>query len=83
MTPAFLQQADRSEFMKNLRTLVPIDGSANSARTIKALIAMKEELACPLTLLHVFDTERISFIGVQELSLPWSRRGQGGRKTIY
>ena len=54
--------------MENLKILVPLDGSANSNRTVQALIAMKGRMNWPLTLLHVFDSERISFRGFQELS---------------
>lgn len=54
--------------MSKLNILVPLDGSANSKRTIKKLFAMKNKLSCPLTLLHVFDTERVSFRGVQEMN---------------
>ena len=54
--------------MKNLKILVPLEGSANSNRTIKKLLSMKGELDCPLTLLHVFDPERVSFRGVPQMN---------------
>ncbi len=54
--------------MKNLKILLPLDGSKNSKRTVKTLIAMKEKINCPLTLLHVFDHDRISYRGVPEMN---------------
>ena len=54
--------------MKNLNILVPLEGSAHSDRTIKKLLSMKAELDCPLTLLHVFDPERVSFRGIPQMS---------------
>ncbi len=53
--------------MKDMKILLPVDESANSTRTVKALIAMKEKIDCPLTLLHVFDLDRISFRGIPEM----------------
>ena len=51
-----------------MKALVPLDGSQNSKKTIHALIAMKEKLSTPLTLLHVFDNSRISYRGVPDSS---------------
>jgi nucleotide-binding universal stress UspA family protein len=52
--------------MNKLKVLVPLDDSANAARTVDILIAMKHKFSFPLTLLHVFDLERIAYRGV-----PW------------
>jgi nucleotide-binding universal stress UspA family protein len=49
--------------MKNMKILVPLDGSKNSGRTINTLITMKRHITCPLTLLHVLDHDRISYRG--------------------
>ena len=49
--------------MKNRRILVPLDGSPISSRTIKSLIALKEQIPFPLTLLHVLDLSTISYQG--------------------
>jgi nucleotide-binding universal stress UspA family protein len=49
-----------------MKALVPLDGSQNSKKTINALIAMKEKISAPLTLLHVFDNSRISYRGVPD-----------------
>jgi nucleotide-binding universal stress UspA family protein len=51
-----------------MKALVPIDGSQNSKRTINALVAMKEKFSTSLTLLHVFDHERISYRATQDLT---------------
>jgi nucleotide-binding universal stress UspA family protein len=49
--------------MRNMKILVPLDGSHNSRRTVKAFFALKEKITGSLTLLHVFDHDRISFRG--------------------
>jgi nucleotide-binding universal stress UspA family protein len=50
--------------MKNLRVLVPLDGSNNSERTVQTLLSMLDGITGPLTLLHVLDHDRISYRGV-------------------
>lgn len=55
--------------MKNRKILVPLDGSPLSAQTIKSLIAMKENITVPLTLLHVLDSSTISYQGFAEKTL--------------
>lgn len=52
--------------MKNRKILVPLDGSPISAQTVKCLIALKEHITIPLTLLHVLDLDRISYQGFAE-----------------
>ncbi len=47
--------------MKDLKLLVPLDSSRNSERTIDALIGMKQKIPGPITLLHVYDPERVSY----------------------
>ncbi len=54
--------------MKDMKVLVPLDGSHNSSRTVKALFSMKEKIAGSLTLLHVFDHDRISYRGSPDLN---------------
>lgn len=54
--------------MKNRKILVPLDDSPLSAQTIKSLIALKENISSPLTLLHVLDPSRISYRGFAEKS---------------
>ena len=49
--------------MKNRKILVPLDESPLSALTVKRLIAQKEKFSIPLTLLHVFDPDLISYRG--------------------
>ncbi len=49
--------------MKDRKILVPLDGSPISAQTIKSLIALKENITIPLTLLHVLDLSTISYQG--------------------
>ncbi len=55
--------------MKNRKILVPLDGSPISAQTLKSLIEMKENLTCPLTLLHVLDLDALSLRGFAERSI--------------
>lgn len=50
--------------MNDLKVLVPLDDSANAARTVEILIAKKDKFSFPITLLHVFDLERVSYRGV-------------------
>lgn len=49
--------------MKNRKILVPLDESPLSEQTVKRLIARKEKLTIPLTLLHVFDPNMVSYRG--------------------
>jgi len=49
--------------MNGLKLLVPLDSSKNSERSIAALLAMKHKITCPITLLHVFDPDRLSYKG--------------------
>lgn len=51
-----------------MKILVPLDGSYNSQRTVKALFSMKDKITGDVTLLHVFDHDRISYRGSPELS---------------
>jgi nucleotide-binding universal stress UspA family protein len=54
--------------MKDRKILVPLDASPLSAQTVKGLLAQKENLAAPLTLLHVLDFSRLSYRGFAEKS---------------
>lgn len=54
--------------MKERKILVPLDGSPLSDETIKGLIALKENITIPLTLLHVLDLNMISYRGFAEKS---------------
>lgn len=49
--------------MKQRKVLVPLDDSQLSAQTVQRLIALKESMADPLTLLHVMDFSRVSYRG--------------------
>ena len=49
--------------MKDRKILVPLDQSSISAQTVEGLLARKETLSFPLTLLHVLDPRRISYEG--------------------
>ncbi len=49
--------------MKDRKILVPLDGSPLSAETIKGLIAQKEHITVPLTLLHILDLSQLSYRG--------------------
>ncbi len=55
--------------MNNRKILVPLDGSPLSAQTIRSLIALKEHITVPLTLLHVLDSSSISYQGFAEKTL--------------
>ncbi|TYO99379.1 nucleotide-binding universal stress UspA family protein [Geothermobacter ehrlichii] len=63
--------------MLEQKILVPLDGSPISAQTVKGLIAMKDYLATPLTLLHVLDLERLSCQGFPDRNyIEFSRRAR-------
>jgi len=47
--------------MNKLNLLVPLDSSRNSERTAEALIGLKEKMPGPITLLHVYDPDRLSY----------------------
>ncbi len=49
--------------MKDRKILVPLDESSISAQTVQGLIALKETITLPLTLLHILDPRRISYEG--------------------
>jgi len=49
--------------MKDRKILVPLDSSPLSEQTVKGLIALKENITVPLTLLHIFDPSLISYRG--------------------
>lgn len=65
--------------MKNFNALLPLDESANAARTVNHLLAMKDKIDFPLTLLHVFDLERIQYRGVTGIN--WSLAHEQARKA--
>jgi nucleotide-binding universal stress UspA family protein len=52
--------------MKNRKVLVPLDASPISVQTVKSLIALKENIPIPLTLLHVLNLDTISYQGFAE-----------------
>jgi nucleotide-binding universal stress UspA family protein len=65
--------------MKNFNALLPLDESANAARTISHLLALKNKIDFPLTLLHVFDLERIAYRGVTGIN--WALAHEQARKA--
>ena len=54
--------------MKDRKIFVPLDSSPISTQTIQQLIALKENINIPLTLLHVLDLSMISYRGFAESS---------------
>ena len=54
--------------MKDRKILVPLDGSPISAKTLKTLIDLKENIPSPVTLLHVLDLDMLSYRGFAETS---------------
>jgi nucleotide-binding universal stress UspA family protein len=65
--------------MKNFNALLPLDESANAARTVKNLICLKDKIDFPLTLLHVFDVERIQYRGITGIN--WAMAHEQARKA--
>jgi nucleotide-binding universal stress UspA family protein len=65
--------------MKNFKALLPIDESATAARTVRNLIALKDKFDFPLTLLHVFDLERIAYRGITGIN--WAMAHEQARKA--
>ncbi len=54
--------------MTGMKILVPVDHSKNSLKTINKLLAMQGKFSSPLTLLHVFDPDAISYKGVSVIN---------------
>ncbi|HEY5673362.1 MAG TPA: universal stress protein [Malonomonas sp.] len=54
--------------MRNRKILVPLDGSPSSAQTVINLIALKDKISFPMTLLHVLDLNMLSYRGFGELT---------------
>ena len=54
--------------MKDYRILVPLDGSPLSKHTIESMIALKEHISVPLTLLHVLDISLLASRGFPEIT---------------
>ncbi len=54
--------------MKDRKVLVPLDGSPIASQTVTNLIAQKEKILFPLTLLHVLDLGRLSARGFPEVT---------------
>jgi len=54
--------------MKVCRILVPLDGSPLAEKTIENLIAQKDQLSLPLTLLHVLDLSLLASRGFPEMT---------------
>ena len=54
--------------MKNRKILVPLDGSPVSAQTVKNLLALKDKISFPLTLLHVLDLNMLSYRGFAKMT---------------
>lgn len=51
------------------KILVPVDGSASSARTIEAVIARRAQFQAPLTLLHVVNIDKLAYRMISEAQL--------------
>ena len=64
--------------------MVPLDGSPLTAKTVESLIAVKENITIPLTLLHVLDLSTISYRGFAEATFSEieERAREGARKFI-
>ena len=70
--------------MKNRKILVPLDSSPISAKTVESLIALKENITIPLTLLYVLDLNTISYRGFAETTFNEieERAREGARKFV-
>ena len=51
------------------KILVPVDGSAASARTIEAVIEHRAQLQTPLTLLHVVNIDKLAYRMIPDFQL--------------
>lgn len=51
------------------KILVPVDGSAASARTIEAVIARRAQFQVPLTLLHVVNIDKLAYRMISEAQM--------------
>ena len=70
--------------MKARKVLVPLDDSLISVQTVKRLIALKENITLPLTLLHILDLSTISYRGFAESTFSEieERARKGAQKFI-
>lgn len=55
------------------KILVPVDGSDASNRTIEAIIAGKERLSAPLTVLHVVNVDKLAYRMIPDFQLDMIR----------
>ncbi len=77
--------------MKDRKILVPVDGSPLSIQTVKRLIALKDSITLPLTLLHVFDLGAISYRGfaekdfrdIEKQALEEARQFVAGQQALF
>jgi len=55
------------------KILIPVDGSATSARTLERIVALRERFPQELTLLHVVDVDRLSYRMIPDFQMEMIR----------
>lgn len=55
------------------KILVPVDGSESSNRTIASIIARREHLKAPLTLLHVVNVDKLAYRMIPDFQIDMIR----------
>ncbi len=63
----------------DIKILVPVDASDTSAKTVEAILALKERFPCPLTLLHVVDLDRLAYRMIPDFQVAMIR--EAARKS--
>jgi nucleotide-binding universal stress UspA family protein len=63
--------------MEDRRTLVPVDGSGTSQRTLDSIIADKMRFPRGLTLLHVVDIDKLAYRMIPDFQVEMIRESAG------
>ncbi len=67
-----------------MKTLVPVDNSSTSDRTLEKIITLKERFSNELTLLHVVDIDKLAYRMIPDFQLDMIREnaGDAGRQLL-
>ena len=67
-----------------MKTLVPVDNSITSDRTLEKIIALKEHFSNELMLLHVVDIDKLAYRMIPDFQLDMIREnaGDAGRQLL-
>ena len=67
-----------------MKTLIPVDNSITSDRTLEKIIALKEHFSNELALLHVVDIDKLAYRMIPDFQLDMIREnaGEAGRQLL-